>query len=145
MCSISNFWLLVSIHISIFLLRAGTSITNIEVTADVMLNVKLAVSISNVGSRSCMLNVVGNWCIWLLVSIHISIFLLRAGTSITNIEVAADVMLNVKLAVSVMAGCVFVKTGINGTSLEKTVNAKGTDATAVVGVVRVNITEGSSM
>ena len=32
--------LLVSIHISIFLLRAGTMITNIEVTADVKLNVK---------------------------------------------------------------------------------------------------------
>ena len=53
-------------------------------------------NISNVGSRSCMLNVVGNWCIWLLVSNHISIFVLRAGIRVTNIDVTADVMLNVK-------------------------------------------------
>ena len=53
-------------------------------------------NISNVGSRNFMLNVMGNCCIWLLVSMHISIFALRACIRITNIEVTADVMLNVK-------------------------------------------------
>ena len=39
---------------------------------------------------------VRSYCMWLLVSIHISICLLRAGTSITNIGVTTDVMLNLK-------------------------------------------------
>ena len=53
-------------------------------------------SISNVGGRNFMLNVMGNCCIWLLLSMYIAIFALRACIRITNIEVTADVMLNVK-------------------------------------------------
>ena len=51
---------------------------------------------SNCGSRNFMLNVMSNYYIWLLVSSHIWICRWRAGTRITNIEVTADVMLDVK-------------------------------------------------
>ena len=53
-------------------------------------------NISNFENRNFMLNVMGNCCIWLLVSMHISIFALRACIRITNIEVTAAIMLNVK-------------------------------------------------
>ena len=39
---------------------------------------------------------VRRYCVWLLVNIRIWICRLRAGTSIANIGVTADVMLNVK-------------------------------------------------
>jgi hypothetical protein len=44
-------------------------------------------NISNFESTNFMLNVTGNFCIWLRVSIHRAIFMLRAGTRITKTEV----------------------------------------------------------
>ena len=73
-------------------------------------------NISNFENRNFMLNVRGNFfiCQWLRVSIHGSIFMLRAGTRITNTE--ATKVSNIGETSNIRADGMLLGLSVNGVS-----------------------------